>query len=75
MVQWMDLTQTIQYTRERGYDVQPGDVVNVARGPDYGAKGVVQSMDFPNACLTLLCDGDRSLVSTTHLNSGISDLW
>ncbi|KAG2086297.1 hypothetical protein BD769DRAFT_1681243 [Suillus cothurnatus] len=59
----MDLTQTIQYTRERGYDVKPGDVVNVARGPDYGAKGVVQSMDFPNACLTLLCDGDRSLIN------------
>jgi ribosomal protein L24 len=75
MVQRTDLTQTIQYTRERGYDVKPGDVVNVARGPDYGAKGVVQSVDFPNARLTLLCDGDRSLVSTTHLNSGISDLW
>ncbi|KAG2122206.1 hypothetical protein BD769DRAFT_1746834 [Suillus cothurnatus] len=63
MVQRTDLTQTIQYTRERGYDVKPGDVVNVARGPDYGAKGVVQSVDFPNARLTLLCDGDRSLIN------------
>ncbi|KAG1847298.1 hypothetical protein C8R48DRAFT_677640 [Suillus tomentosus] len=62
MVQRTDLTRTIQYTKERGYDVKPGDTVSVARGPEYGAKGVVQSVDFPNARLTLLCDGDRSLV-------------
>ncbi|KAG1722778.1 hypothetical protein EDD22DRAFT_962142 [Suillus occidentalis] len=63
MVQRTDLTQTIQYTKERGYDVKPGDTVSVARGLEYGAKGVVQSVDFPNAQLTLICDGDRSLIN------------
>ncbi|KAG1749186.1 hypothetical protein EDD22DRAFT_958089 [Suillus occidentalis] len=63
MVQRTDLTQTIQYTKERGYDVKPGDTVSVARGLEYGAKGVVQSVDFPNARLTLICDGDRSLIN------------
>ncbi|KAG1758513.1 hypothetical protein EDD22DRAFT_849956 [Suillus occidentalis] len=62
MVQRTDIAQTIQYTRERGYDVKPGDIVNVACGPDYGARGIVHSVDFPNGCLTLLCDGDRSLI-------------
>ncbi|KAG2119466.1 uncharacterized protein F5147DRAFT_647424 [Suillus discolor] len=37
LVQRMDLAQTIQYTRERGYDVRPGDTVTVACGPEYGA--------------------------------------
>ncbi|KAG2047192.1 hypothetical protein BDR06DRAFT_976911 [Suillus hirtellus] len=63
MVQWTDLMRTIQYMKERGYDVKPGDTMSVAHGLEYGAKGVVQSMDFPNARLTLLCDSDRSLVN------------
>lgn len=70
----MDLAQTIQYTRERGYDVRPGNTINVARRPEYGAMGVVQSVDFPNARLNLLCDGDHLLVSNTQLDSSISDL-
>ncbi|KAG1760182.1 hypothetical protein EDD22DRAFT_848660 [Suillus occidentalis] len=32
MVQRMDLTQTIQYTKERGYDVKPRDTINVQIG-------------------------------------------
>lgn len=63
MVQRTDLTWTIQYTKERGYDVKPGDTMSVSCGPEYGEKGVVQSVDFPNAHLTLLCDGDHLLVS------------
>ncbi|KAG2113777.1 uncharacterized protein F5147DRAFT_650196 [Suillus discolor] len=63
IVQRTSITQTIQFTKERGYDVRPGDVVTVARGPEYEAKGVVQSIDFPNACLTLLCDGDHALIN------------
>ncbi|KAG2048682.1 hypothetical protein BDR06DRAFT_1071144 [Suillus hirtellus] len=63
LVQRTDLAQTIQYTRERGYDVRPGDTVTVARGPEYGATGVMQSVDFPNANLTLLCNGDRLLIN------------
>ncbi|KAG2048983.1 hypothetical protein BDR06DRAFT_1012510 [Suillus hirtellus] len=63
LVQGTDLAQTIQYTRERGYDVRPGDTVTVACGPEYGATGVMQSVDFPNANLTLLCNGDRLLIN------------
>ncbi|KAG2747121.1 hypothetical protein P692DRAFT_20739658 [Suillus brevipes Sb2] len=54
--------QTLQYTQDKGYDVKPGDVVRVARGPEYQTKGVVRSVDFPNARLTLLSDIDHSLV-------------
>ncbi|KAG1890413.1 hypothetical protein F4604DRAFT_1914959 [Suillus subluteus] len=35
LVQRMNLTPTLQYTKERGYDVRPGDVVTVIRGPEY----------------------------------------
>lgn len=74
IVQRTDLTKTLPFTKERGYDVRPGDVVIVTRGPEYDAKGVVQSVDFPSARLTLLCDGDCSLVSIIRLDSSISDL-
>ncbi|KAG2101543.1 hypothetical protein BD769DRAFT_1393800 [Suillus cothurnatus] len=62
-VQRTNLKQTLQYTKERGYDVRPGDTVSVVRGPEYQAKGFVHSVDYPNARLTLVCDGDRSLVT------------
>ncbi|KAG1856447.1 hypothetical protein F4604DRAFT_1685475 [Suillus subluteus] len=62
MVQWINLARTIQYTKDKGYDVRPGDVVTVVRGPGYQMKGVVHSVDFPNARLTILSDGDQSLV-------------
>jgi ribosomal protein L24 len=73
-VQRTNLKQTLQYMKERGYDVRPGDTVSVVRGPEYQAKGFVHSVDYPNARLTLVCDGDRSLVSSLHLHSSISDL-
>ncbi|KAG2127246.1 hypothetical protein DEU56DRAFT_958827 [Suillus clintonianus] len=63
MVRRTNLAQTIQFTKERGYDVRPGDAVSVARGPELGAKGIVQRVDFPNAHLILLCDGDKSLIN------------
>jgi ribosomal protein L24 len=66
--------QTITYTKEKGYDVRPGDVVSVARGPEYQAKGVVQSVDLPKARLRLLSENDQSLVSTLQHDSSISDL-
>lgn len=66
MVQRAYIPSTVKYTKEKGYDIRPGDVVRVVRGPEYQTKGVVQSVDFPNACLNLLSDVDRSLVSTIH---------
>ncbi|KAG1790362.1 uncharacterized protein HD556DRAFT_1310750 [Suillus plorans] len=62
-VQRTKLTQTLKFTKEKGYDVKPGDIVTVAHGPEYEAKGVIQSVDFPNAHLTLLCDGDHTLIN------------
>ncbi|KAG2029836.1 hypothetical protein BDR03DRAFT_1017858 [Suillus americanus] len=61
-VQRIPNLQTLQYTQDRGYDVKAGDVVKVARGPEYLMKGVVRSVDFPNARLTLLAETDHSLV-------------
>ncbi|KAG1885840.1 uncharacterized protein F5891DRAFT_1201663 [Suillus fuscotomentosus] len=63
IVQRTDLRKTLQFTKDKGYDVRPGDVVTVARGLEHGAKGVVQSVDFPNARLTLLCEGDYSIIT------------
>ncbi|KAG1765585.1 hypothetical protein EDD22DRAFT_845374 [Suillus occidentalis] len=54
--------QTLQFTKDKGYDVKPGDIVRVARGPEYQMKGIIRSVDFPNAHLTLLSDIDHSLV-------------
>lgn len=74
IIQRTKLPNTLRYTKDKGYDVRPGDVVSIARGPDYQSKGVVQSVDFPNARLTLLSDSDHSLVSIKHIDSSMSDL-
>ncbi|KAG1741377.1 hypothetical protein EDD22DRAFT_851700 [Suillus occidentalis] len=63
VVQQTKLPDTLKYTQERGYNVRPGDVVSVARGSEYQRKGVVQNIDFPNACLTFLSDSDHSLIN------------
>jgi transcription elongation factor len=68
------LVKTLQCTKERGYDIRPGDVVSVLRGPEYQRKGVVKSVDFPNGRLTLISDMDFSLVGIIHFDSNISDL-
>jgi ribosomal protein L24 len=72
-VQLTHLSQTIKYTKERGYDVRPGDVVSVTRGPEYQTKGVVRSVDFPKARLTILSETNHSLVSTIQFHLVISD--
>ncbi|KAG1797622.1 uncharacterized protein BJ212DRAFT_1305940 [Suillus subaureus] len=63
IVQQTSLTCTIQYTKDKGYDVRPGDIMTVACGPEYQAKGVVHSIDIPNTHLTILCDDDQSLIT------------
>lgn len=63
VVQRIPNLQTLQFTQDRGYDVKPGDVIRVTRGPEYPTKGVVQSVDFLNTRLTLLSEIDHSLVS------------
>lgn len=66
--------KTLRFTKEKGYDVKPGDVVTVARGPEFQTKGVVQSVDFPKARLTLISEGNRSLVSAILLDSSAPEL-
>jgi hypothetical protein len=73
MVQWTDLTQTIHFTNERGFDVRPGDTVSITHGPEFRAQGLMQHIDFPKACLSILCDGDKSIVSIIHFDSDISN--
>lgn len=73
-VQRTRLPQTIKFTKEKGYDLKPGDVVRVVRGPEYQMKGTVQSVNFPKARLILLSESDHSLVSGIQLDSVISDL-
>ncbi|KAG2357560.1 hypothetical protein BDR07DRAFT_1490591 [Suillus spraguei] len=63
IVQRTDIGKIIQYTKERGYDIRPGDVMTVICGSEYEVKGVVQLIDFPNAHLTLLCHGNHSLLN------------
>jgi hypothetical protein len=74
IVQQTDLRKMVQFTKEKGYDIRPGDVVTVACGLECGMKGIIQSINFPNAHLTVLCAGDYSLVSMHYLDSCISDL-
>ncbi|KAG2075785.1 hypothetical protein BDR04DRAFT_1149502 [Suillus decipiens] len=61
-IQQIPNLQTLQFMQDRGYNVKAGDVVKVACGPEYSTKGVMQSIDFPNARLTLLAETDHSLV-------------
>ncbi|KAG2136153.1 hypothetical protein BD769DRAFT_1385288 [Suillus cothurnatus] len=53
MVKCMHLPTMIKFTKECGCNVRPGDHVSIAHGPEFGTKGVVSSVDFPNGQLTL----------------------
>ncbi|KAG1899041.1 uncharacterized protein F5891DRAFT_981437 [Suillus fuscotomentosus] len=63
LVRQIHSPKTLQFTKEKGYNVKPGDVVTVAHGPEFQTKGVVQTVDFPNAHLTLISEGNYSLVN------------
>ncbi|KAG2336942.1 hypothetical protein BDR05DRAFT_952975 [Suillus weaverae] len=58
----MHLPQTITFTKEKGYNMKPGDIMRVARGLEYQMKGIMQSIDFPKARLTLWSESDHSLI-------------
>ncbi|KAG1777244.1 hypothetical protein EV702DRAFT_1197572 [Suillus placidus] len=57
------LAPTIKYTKDKGYDVRPGDFVNITRGPEYQMTGVVQSVDLLTARLALISQTDKSLIN------------
>ncbi|KAI6009171.1 hypothetical protein EDC04DRAFT_2906667 [Pisolithus marmoratus] len=47
---------TLQFSRERGYDVTIGDRVRVVCGPAVDIEGLVHSVDFVSGHLTVLSD-------------------
>jgi len=74
IVQRTKLPNMLRYTKDKGYDMRPGDVVSVARRLDYQSTGVMQSIDVLDAHLTFLSDSDHFLVSIKYIDSYISDL-
>jgi hypothetical protein len=52
-VERIRLPATVTLTKDRGYDLRPGDAVCVARGPEFRTEGVVHAVDFAGARLTL----------------------
>ncbi|KAG1897337.1 uncharacterized protein F5891DRAFT_982725 [Suillus fuscotomentosus] len=55
IVQRTKLPNTLRYTKDKGYDVRPGDVT-------IKAKGSYRASTFQTARLTLLSDSDHSLI-------------
>ncbi|KAI6015960.1 hypothetical protein EDC04DRAFT_2608603 [Pisolithus marmoratus] len=47
---------TLQFSREKGYDVTISDCVHVAHGPAVGIEGLIHSVDFISGHLTVLAD-------------------
>ncbi|KAI6113208.1 hypothetical protein EDD16DRAFT_1709688 [Pisolithus croceorrhizus] len=47
---------TLQFSKERGYDVSIGDCVQVVHGPAVSAEGLVHAVNFVSGCLTMLSD-------------------
>ncbi|KAG1899890.1 uncharacterized protein F5891DRAFT_980831 [Suillus fuscotomentosus] len=62
MVQRARLAPIIKYTKDRGYDVKPGDFVSVVRGPEFGTTGFVHSVNFPMARMKIQSSSDYSLI-------------
>ena len=56
-------TNTLSFSRERGYDVCAGDGVDVARGEWFRSRGVVQRVCFDKGHLDLVCDAVGQRVS------------
>ncbi|KAG1859464.1 hypothetical protein C8R48DRAFT_673997 [Suillus tomentosus] len=59
MVERTCLSATLEFTKEYGYNVRPEDVISIACGPEFHTEGVVHSMDFINAQLTLETDNEE----------------
>ncbi|KAG1777879.1 hypothetical protein EV702DRAFT_1196677 [Suillus placidus] len=55
------LPTTLKFTKEKGYDVRPGDSVSIVCGPKYMTTGVVQHVDLAKARLLLLSESDQSM--------------
>ncbi|KAI6037746.1 hypothetical protein EDC04DRAFT_2604526 [Pisolithus marmoratus] len=47
---------TLQFSREKGYDITISDHVQAAHGPAIGIEGLIHSVDFISGCLIVLAD-------------------
>jgi len=54
---------TLSFSKDKGYNVAVGDVVEVARGKWYRSQGVVKTVDLTKACLEIVCSADGNQVS------------
>ncbi|KAG1894033.1 uncharacterized protein F5891DRAFT_1195724 [Suillus fuscotomentosus] len=62
MVRRTHLAPTIKYTKDRAYDVKPGDFVSVVHGPKYRTMGFMHSVDFPTAHMRIQSSSDYALI-------------
>ena len=56
-------SDTLTFSKDKGYDVCPGDSIEVARGNWFRAKGVVQTVHFEKGLLDFVFDADAQKVS------------
>ncbi|KAG2343820.1 hypothetical protein BDR05DRAFT_947921 [Suillus weaverae] len=56
-VQWMNLTWTLEFTNEKGYDVRPGDAMSVVCGSEYQVTVPIRFVvKICNTCLDAFCN-------------------
>ena len=56
---------TLSLSKDKGYNVMVGNIVEVARGKWYRCQGVVNAVDFTKACIEMVCSADGNRVSYT----------
>jgi hypothetical protein len=59
---YTEAASTMKYSKDKGYDVTIGDLISVARGPHFGVQGLVHSVDFVEASLTVVSGEDGAKV-------------
>jgi hypothetical protein len=55
-------SQTLTYSREKGYDVTIGDTLHIVRGEHHGLTGVVRTIDLAKAKVELVSDSNGHVV-------------
>jgi len=54
---------TLSLSKDKGYNVTVGDIVEVARGKWHCCQGVVNMVDFTKALIEMVCSADGKRVS------------
>ena len=54
---------TLSLSKDKGYNVAVGDIVEVARGKWHRCQGVVNTVDFTKALIEMVCSADGKRVS------------